>query len=145
MKQLCNFYIKHAGLIGVIYCAVPNIIWFAVAFFAIPFREVYLLRLGISLIVGCPIAAFLNRHGVDIWLIKHRSANGPATVLDGILIGAAIGIGSALLPTLTVLISSSNLDRAKTIIILTYLSVTFIGGVFGLIIARIAQKYIDAT
>lgn len=143
MKKLCDFYIKRAGLIGVIYCAAPNLIWFIMAFICIPFREVYLLRLCLSLVVGCTIAAYLNRCGVEIWLCKHRSTNGPATVLDGVLIGSAIGIGSALLPTLTILISSSNFERAKTIIIVTYLLVTLVGGVFGLILARIAQKYID--
>ena len=89
--------------------------------------------------------AYLNRYGVEIWLCKHRSPNGPATILDGVLIGAAIGIGSALLPTLSVLISSSNLERAKTIIIVTYLLVALVGGVFGSVLARIAQKYIDTT
>jgi hypothetical protein len=145
MKRLCDFYIKRAGLIGVFYCAVPNLVWFTMAFICIPFREVYLLRLCISLVVGCTIAAYLNRYGVEIWLCKHRSANGPATILDGILIGAAIGIGSALLPTLSVLISSSNLERAKTIIIVTYLLVTLIGGIFGLVIAKLGQKYVDTT
>ena len=143
MKQLCNFYIKRAGLIGVIYCAVPNLAWFILAFTCIPFREVYLLRLGISLVVGCTIAAYLNRYGVEIWLCKHHSTKGPAMILDGVLIGAAIGFGSALLPTLSVLISSSNLERAKTIIIVTYLLVTLIGGIFGSVIAKIAQKYED--
>jgi len=89
------------------------------------------------------MAAYLNRYGVEIWLGKHRSANGPATILDGVLIGAAIGLGAALLPTLSVLISSSNIERAKTIIIVTYLLVTLVGGVFGLVIAKIAQKYVD--
>ena len=143
MKRLCDLYIKRAGLIGVIYCAVPNLVWFMLAFICIPFREVYLLRLFISLAVGCTIAAYLNRYGVEAWLCKHRSDKGPATILDGILIGAGIGIGSALLPTLSVLISSSNLERAKTIIIVTYLLVTLIGGIFGSVIAKIAQKYVD--
>ena len=143
MKRLCDFYIQRAGLIGVIYCAVPNLVWFTIALICIPYREVYLLRLGISLVVGCTIAAYLNRYGVEIWLCKHRSANGPATIPDGMLIGAAIGIGSALLPTLSVLISSSNLERAKTIIIITYLLVTLAGGVFGSALAKIAQKYVD--
>ena len=112
MKRVCGFYIQHAGLIGAIYCAIPTIIWFITTLLFVPFREVYLLRLGLCLVLGCTIAAYLNRYGVEIWLCKHRSVNGPATVIDGILIGAAIGIGSALLPTLTVLISSSNLERA---------------------------------
>jgi hypothetical protein len=94
-------------------------------------------------VVGCAITAYLNRYGVEIWHCKHRSADGPATILDGVLVGAAIGFGSALLPTLSVLISSNHLELAKTYIIVTYLSVTFVGAVFGAILATIARKYID--
>ncbi|NIR68231.1 MAG: hypothetical protein GWO10_31720 [candidate division Zixibacteria bacterium] len=97
----------------------------------------------LSLVVGCTIASYLNRYGVDIWLCKHHSANGPGTILDGILVGAAIGIGSTLLPTLTVLISSSDTETAKTIIIVTYISVTFVGMVFGAVLATIARKYVS--
>ena len=93
--------------------------------------------------VCCPIAAFLNRYGVEIWLCKHISSYGHATILDGVLVGAAVGIGSALLPTLSVLISSSNLENAKTIIIITYFSTTFIGLIFGAILASIAQMYVN--
>jgi len=95
-------------------------------------------------VVGCAIASYLNRYGVDTWLCKHRSANGPATILDGIVVGAAIGVGSALLPTLTVLISSSDTETAKTIIIVTYLSATFVGAIFGVVLATIARKYVDS-
>ncbi|MHC4094686.1 MAG: hypothetical protein ACYSU3_01385 [Planctomycetota bacterium] len=143
MKRLCDFYIRRAGLIGVFYCAVPSLVWFIDALLYIPFREVYLLRLGLSLVVGCTITAYLNRYGVEIWLCKHHSANGPATVLDGALVGAAVGIGSALLPMLSVLISSSQPEKAKTIIIITYLSATFVGAVFGAVLATIARKYVD--
>jgi Na+-driven multidrug efflux pump len=94
-------------------------------------------------VVGCTITAYLNRYGVEIWLCKHHSANGPATVLDGALVGAAVGIGSALLPMLSVLISSSQPEKAKTIIIITYLSATFVGAVFGAVLATIARKYVD--
>ncbi len=143
MKLLCDFYIRRAGSIGVIYCAAPNLVWFIAALLSVPFREVYLLRLGLSLVVGCAITAYLNRYGVEIWLCKHRSANGPATILDGVLVGAAIGFGSALLPTLSVLISSNHPELAKTVIIVTYLSATFVGAVFGAVLATIARKYVD--
>jgi hypothetical protein len=73
-------------------------------------------------------------------LCKHRSTNGPATILNGVLIGTAIGIGSTLLPTLLVLIGSNHLEMAKTVIIVTYLSVTFFGAVF----VTIARKYVDS-
>ena len=102
-----------------------------------------MLRLGISLVVGCPIAAFLNRYGVEMWLRKHRSTCGPATIFDGVLVGAAIGLGSALLPILSVLISSSNFEIAKTIIIITYFSAAFVGAIFGMVLAIIARKYIN--
>ena len=143
MKLLCNFYIKHAGLIGVAYCLIPNIMWFVGAFIFGVFREVYLIRLVISLLIGCPIAGYLNRYGVEIWLCKHESKNGPATLIDGILIGSAVGFGSAILPTLSVFISSSNFERAKTIVIITYLIVSCLGGIFGLILSSIARKYLN--
>jgi len=143
MKGLCDLYIRHAGFIGVLFCAVPNIVWFIGGLFLVPFREVYLLRLVLSLVIGCPVAAYLNRYGVDIWLLKHRSAKGPAKILDGSLVGAAIGIGSALLPTLTVLIVSSHIEIAKTVVIITYLSVTLVGAIFGAILATIARKYVS--
>jgi MFS family permease len=144
MKRLCDFYIQHAGLIGAVYCTVPNLVWFFAALLCVTFRGVYLLRLVLSLVVGCAIASYLNRYGVDTWLCKHRSANGPATILDGILVGAAIGVGSALFPTLTVLISSSDTEKAKTIIIITYISATFVGAVFGSVLAAIARKYVGS-
>ena len=93
MKRLCDLYIRHAGWIGAIFCAVPTLVWFVAMLISIPFREVYLLRLGLCLVVGCPIAAYLNRYGVNAWLCKHRSQTGPATTIDGVLVGAAIGIG----------------------------------------------------
>ena len=145
MKRLCDFYIQHAGSIGAVYCTVPNLVWFFATLLCVPFRCVYLLRLVLSLVAGCAIASYLNRYGVNTWLCKHRSANGPATILDGIVVGAAIGVGSALLPTLTVLISSSDTETAKTIIIVTYLSATFVGAVFGVVLATIARKYVDST
>ena len=143
MKRLCEFYIRHAGWVGVVYCAAPNLAWFLGTFLFIPFRTVYLLRLGLSLLVGCLISAYLNRYGVDMWLCKHRSADGPATRIDGALVGAAIGIGSALLPTLSVLINSSCVERAKTTIIIVYLSAAGIGAAIGAVLAQIARRYVD--
>lgn len=143
MKRLCDFYIRRAGLIGAVYCAIPTLGWFIAALLSVPFREVYLLRLILCLVFGCAIASYLNRYGVEIWLCKHHSANGPATILDGALVGAAIGIGSALLPTLSALISSSHPEWAKTVVIVIYFSATSVGAVFGAVLATIARKYID--
>ena len=98
MKRLCDLYIGHAGWVGAIFCAVPTLVWFGAMLVSIPYREVYLLRLGLCLVVGCPIAAYLNRYGVNAWLCKHRSPSGPGTMIDGMLVGAAIGIGSPSVP-----------------------------------------------
>ncbi len=143
MKRLCEFYIRHAGWIGAMFCAVPVMVWFAAMLLLIPFREVYLLRLGLCLVVGAPIGAYMNRYGVNAWLCKHRSPQGPGTLVDGMLIGAGIGVGSALLPVLTALIKSNHLEEAKTFIIASYLSVAMLGAVVGMVLAAIGRKYID--
>lgn len=145
MKRLCEWYIRHAGWIGTAFCAVPTLTWFAVMLLSIPFREVYLLRLGLCLAVGCPVAGFLNRYGVDAWLGKHRSAAGPATVLDGVLVGAGIGIGSTLLPPLSALISTHHPEEAKTFIIICYLAFTLAGALMGAALAAIGRKHADRT
>ena len=145
MRRLVDFYIRHAGLIGAVYCAVPSLGWFLVTVAFVRFREVYLLRLALCLTFGCAIAAFLNRFGLEMWLTKHRSKNGPATVRDGALIGAAIGVGSALLPTLSALIQTSDSEIAKTFIIVTYLSATLVGAVFGTVIATIGRRHLERT
>lgn len=145
MKRLCDLYIRHAGWIGAIFCAVPTLLWFIAMFWSIPFREVYLLRLGLCLGIGCPIAAYLNRYGVNAWLCKHRSPSGPATIVDGVLVGAAIGMGSTLLPVLSALISSNHLEAAKTFIIVSYLSATLLGAIVGAVLAVIGRKHVDRS
>jgi hypothetical protein len=98
MKRLCDFYIRWVATIGALYCIVPTLIWFAVLFLSVPFRSVYVLRLILAVGIGGPLAGFSNRAGLRFWLIKHGSSDGPATVLDGILIGAACGMGTVLVP-----------------------------------------------
>src|SRR5690349_1389413 len=98
MKKLCDLYVAKAGLIGALYCIVPTLIGFGIMFCAVPFRSVYLLRLAIAICVGGPVAAWLNRFGLSLWMIKHASSNGPATVLDGALIGWFLGMGMAVIP-----------------------------------------------
>ncbi len=145
MKRLCYSYIRHAGIIGAIYCAIPSIAWFVVMIVFEPFRAVYVLRIFLCLTFGCAIAAFLNQWGLDMWLIKHRGQDGPATVSDGTLTGAAIGVGSGLLPPLSSLILTNHLEMAKTFIIVTYLCSALVGGVFGTFYAVVGRKYIDRT
>ena len=142
MKKLCDLYIEHAGWVGVFHCALPSLVWFGSMLVFVPFRGVYLLRLALCLAVGCPIGAYLNRYSVDMWLTKHRSASGPARIIDGTLNGAAVGIGTALLPALTSLISSNHPEMAKTFIIVVYIAAALAGGVIGTMVAAVGRKYL---
>ncbi|MFC1883417.1 hypothetical protein ACFL2O_01490 [Thermodesulfobacteriota bacterium] len=143
MKKMCDLYINHAGLVGIFHCAVPAVVWFVYVLIAVPFREVYLLRLGLCLFIGCPIGAYLNRYSVDMWLVKHRSDSGPAKLIDGTLNGAAVGIGTAFLPVLTALINTNHPEMAKTFIIVVYISSILIGGMIGSIFAAVGRRYIN--
>ena len=142
MKRITDFYIAHAKLIGVLYCAVPVFIWFGIVLISVPFREVYALRLALCLLIGCPIGAYLNQYGLDQWMLKHKSASGPGSVCDGMLNGGAIGLGIALLPALTSLISTNHLEEAKTFIIVLYLASAALGGLIGGVVAMTGKKYI---
>ena len=142
MEKLCDLYIKRAGLVGVFHCALPALGWFVSMVLFVPFRDVYLIRLILCLVVGCPIGAYLNRYSVDMWLVKHHSETGPATIFDGILNGAAVGIGTALLPALTALISTNHLEMAKTFIIVSYVAAATVGGIIGSMFAAVGRTYI---
>ena len=136
-------YIKRAGLVGVFHCALPALGWFVSMLFFVPFREVYIVRLALCLTVGCPIGAYLNRYSVDMWLLKHHSNSGPAKIYHGTLNGAAVGIGTALLPALTSLISSNHLEMAKTFIIVSYIASALVGGIIGTMVAAFGRKYLE--
>ena len=142
MKKLCDLYIKRAGWVGVFHCALPALCWFVSMLVFVPFREVYLVRLALCLAVGCPIGAYLNRYSVDMWLLKHHSDPGSARIFDGTLNGAAVGIGTALLPALTALISSNHLEMAKTFIIVCYIASALVGAIIGTMVAAVGRKYI---
>ena len=143
MKRLCDLYIRRAGLIGALYCAVPTAAWLTGMFCMLPFRQVYVLRGILSLVVGSAVGAFLNRFGMSLWLIKHRSKDGPATMLDGMLIGAAIGVGIAFLPTLTSLIKTNHPEQAKAFIIISWLAATAVGACFGTTLGAVGRKHLD--
>ncbi len=142
MKKLCNLYIQHAGLVGIFHCALPSLVWFGSMLVFVPFRGVYLVRLALCLAVGCPIGAYLNRYSVDMWLAKHRGDSGPARIIDGTLNGAAVGIGTALLPALTSLVSSNHPEIAKTFIIVAYIAAALVGAVIGSMVAAVGRKYL---
>jgi len=142
MKRLCDFYIRWVATIGALYCIVPTLIWFAVLFLSVPFRSVYVLRLILAVGIGGPLAGFSNRAGLRFWLIKHGSSDGPATVLDGILIGAACGMGTVLVPPLTSLIASHHLQQARSLIIVLWLVGMAVGCLIGGTLAAIGRRHI---
>lgn len=143
MKRLCEAYVRNARLIGALYCAVPVAIWYCVMFATVPFRSVYVLRLVLSLIVGCWAAAYLNLYGVRLWITKHRSEDGPATAWDGFLIGGAVGMGIVLLPPLASLIATHHPDDAKTVIIVCWLAGLVGGALNGAFLGSVGQRFVD--
>lgn len=142
MERLCESYIRRAGLIGLLYCAIPVVLGYAILFASVPFRGVYVLRLILSLALGGAIGAFLNRFGLSLWLIKHRSQEGPATVVDGALVGAGVGVGTTLLPLLAILIATNHPEQAKTFIICSWLIAIVVGALIGAVLAVIGRKHV---
>lgn len=143
MKKLCDLYVAKAGLIGALYCIVPTLISFALAFCVVPFRQVYLLRLAIAILVGGPVAACLNRFGLSLWMCKHTSPKGPATALDGALIGWFLGMGMAVVPASTYFIASSGMSRTKTIVIAIWFIAGLVGAMIGGAVGWVGAKYLD--
>ncbi len=143
MKRLAEFYVRHAGLIGFGYCAVPVLIWYVIQTFAIPFRDVYAVRFGISIIAGGTLAAMANRFGVSMWVAKHRSALGPATVLDGAFLGVTTGMAATIVPPFCALIASHHLEEAKTLIVSCWVAGIVLGAVVGACLAAAGRKHLD--
>jgi hypothetical protein len=143
MKKLCDLYVARAGLIGALYCVIPTLIGFAVVFCTVPFREVYLYRLAIAIFVGGPVAAWLNRFGLSLWICKHSSPKGPATVLDGAVIGWFLGMGMAVIPAFVHFIASNGMDGTKTIVIAIWFIAGAVGAILGGTLGWIGVKYLD--
>ena len=143
MKKLCDLYVARAGLIGALYCMVPTLIGYAIMFCVVPFREVYLVRLAVVLLLGAPVAAYLNRFGLSLWLIKHNSPKGPATVLDGSLIGSFLGMGMSVIPAFVHCIASNGMDGTKTVIICIWFLGGAAGAIIGAILGLVGCKYLD--
>ncbi|MHC4249863.1 MAG: hypothetical protein ACYS9X_12110 [Planctomycetota bacterium] len=144
LKRACDFYVRHAGKIGALYCIVPTLAWFGFMMTRLDaFREVYLLRLGLSIVVGGLIAAGVNRFGLWLWIAKHRSPNGPAGLVDGALVGAGIGVGACFLPPLTNLIATNHMADAKTLIIAAWLAAPAVGALIGIVLAAIGRTHIE--
>lgn len=145
MGNAIESYIGRARMIGALYALVPTTLWSAGMLIAIPFRSVYLVRISLALILGATAGAFAHGYGLRLWLAKHRSADGPATAHDGVVIGSAVGAVTALFPPLTTLIASNHPEEAKTFIIVSWLAGAVLGAVAGGVLAarwggRIARR-----
>jgi hypothetical protein len=143
MKKLCDLYVAKAGLIGALYCVVPTLIGFAFMFCVAPFRQVYLCRLAIAIVVGGPVAACLNRFGLSLWICKHASPKGPGTVLDGMLIGWFLGMGMAVVPAFVHFIASNGMSGTKTIVIAIWFIAGVLGAIIGGTLGFVGAKYLD--
>ena len=143
MKKLCDLYVAKAGFVGALYCIVPTLIGFAVMFCVAPFRQVYLYRLAIAILVGGPVAAWLNRFGLSLWLIKHASPRGPATVLDGTLIGWFLGMGMAVIPAFVHFIASNGMSETKTVVLAIWFIAGVVGAIIGGTVGWVGAKYLD--
>ena len=143
MKKLCDLYVAKAGLIGALYCIVPTLMGFAVVFCVAPFRQVYLFRLAIAILVGGPVAAYLNRFGLSLWLCKHNSSRGPATALDGTLIGWFLGMGMAVIPAFVHFIASNGMSETKTIVLAIWFIAGVVGAILGGTLGLVGVKYLD--
>jgi hypothetical protein len=143
MKNAVKFYLNHPGLIGCVLFLIPALSVFAWMFMFQPFRSIYVVRCILTAAVGGAIAAFTHRYGISLWISKHISPKGPAGIIDGIAIGAAVGFFMCLIPALFSLIQSNNLEQTLTFIITSYLASVLLGGILGGAAASIGKKYIQ--
>jgi len=144
MKHIAGFYVAHAELIGALYCIIPCIIVFAATVGAGLFQEAHIIRLLLSVAVGGYVGSRLNRLGVDAWLTKHHSSKGPATVADGIEIGWTVGLGTCLLPPLTLLIRAHDYRHAVLSLTVIWMAGALIGAILGGILSVICRNSIPA-
>ena len=135
MKRFLAGYIRHARLVGALYSIVPTLAGFMILFALSPFREVYLLRLTLALVLGGLLSGYLHAWAIGLFLAKHRSPEGPATVLDGTLLGAGIGLGSALIPPVTAFIQSNHIEHAKGLVIAQWSVGLLFGAIVGTLLA----------
>jgi hypothetical protein len=145
-RKLCDLYVRHARLIGALYCIVPTVGGYAI-FLALvdPIRPVYWWRLGVSLILGGFFSAIINKYSVSLWLAKHRSPDGPATAMDGVFLGTAVGLGNAFIPSLTCLIKTNHPQQALTFIVCSWVVGIIIGAVVGGLLATMARDVVPCS
>ena len=142
MKRLCIFYIKHIHIIGALMCIIPVILAAIYIYITIPLRQVYILRFILSLIFGGLAGAYSNSYAVNNWLLRVKKKDYMEGVLNGVAGGLFAGIGTAAIPPLTGFINSNNMEKAKTIIIGTWIFGAMAGIIIGALLGFIGTKYL---
>lgn len=137
-QRLASLYVRRAALFGALWCIVPTaIVWLVMLSQSLPFRPVYIFRFAVTAVLGGALGAFANRYGVFLWLLKHRSPEGPATVLDGAAIGAAVGWITGLVGPLAGFIATDHVEDVKTLVIVAWLAAAVTGTIAGALLARL--------
>ena len=140
-QRLAALYIRRAALFGVLWCIVPTLVAWTVMLTAfIAFRPVYVLRFVVTALVGGALGALANSRGVSLWLSKQRSPEGPATVLDGAMIGASVGWITGLVGPLASFIGTEHFEDAKTIVIVGWLAAAVMGTISGALLASLWRR-----
>lgn len=135
MKRLCEAYVKHIRIFGALMCIIPFSIVSAFLMTQTPFREVYLLRLALGIVFGGMAGALGNEYMVQNFFFRVRTKDYGQGITHGCVGGFLAGTMTAWFPPLTLFISSTDVEQAKTILILSWLGAGLIGvavgGVFG--------------
>lgn len=123
-------------------CIVPVILAAIYIYITLPLRQVYILRFILSLICGGLAGAYSNSYAVNNWLLRVKKKDYKEGVLNGIAGGLFAGIGTAAIPPLTGLIYSNHIEKAKTIIIGTWIFGAMAGIIIGALLGFIGTKYL---
>lgn len=130
-----SWYLTHGRLMGFLYATVPSLVWFAWSTSSLPWRDVYGLRLALAVVVGGFVGATVNEYGLRLWVLKHRSPDGPCTMVDGAAIGGSIGMVLTIVPAMTMLIATNHLDEVLLFIVCGLLTALVVGAAVGAILA----------
>jgi len=143
VRRLTEAYVRNAAVIGALYVIVPTLGWFGWVLGAGPFRAVYALRLVLAVVGGGAVGAYLSRFGLSLWVAKHRSPVGPATIADGALIGAGVGFGCSFLPALTSFIATNHPELAKTFVLASWAGGAALGALIGSVLGAVGRNTIE--
>ncbi len=135
MKRLCEVYVKHIRIFGALMCIIPFSMVSLVLMTQTPFREVYLLRLALGIVFGGLAGALGNEYMVQNFFFRVTRKDYALGITHGCVGGFLAGTMTAWFPPLTLFISSTDVEQAKTILIVSWLGAgllgVVVGGVFG--------------